>query len=91
MRDDNIHVDGKVVMKVIENICTISKHISWVPTKMPILEEWRSFLKGLADAEGLEIEFEPTTAQTDLQVEKSKSLTFSTIVGFPDSSDGIFS
>jgi len=82
MRDDNIHVDGKVVMKVIENIVTISKHISWVPTKMPILDEWRSFLKGLADAEGLEIEFEPTNVQTDLQVEKSKSLSFSTTV-FP--------
>ena len=76
MRDDNINVEGKVVMTVIENIITMSKHICWVPTKMPILEEWRSFLKGLGDAEGLEIDFDPTSVQTDLQAEKSKSLSF---------------
>jgi hypothetical protein len=36
------------------------------------LEEWRSFLKGLAEAAGLEVEFEPTIAETDEQVENSQ-------------------
>lgn len=72
MRDDNNDVEGKDVMQVIENIKVISKYICWVPTKMVELEEWRSFLKGLAEAEGLFVEFEPRIAETDEQFEKSE-------------------
>jgi len=69
MRDDDSNVEGKDVVQALEYIKQISKHICWVPTKTAELEEWRSFLKGLAEAEGLEVEFEPSVADTDAQVE----------------------
>jgi hypothetical protein len=70
MREDNINLEGSAVMEAIEGIKQISKHICWVPSKTAELEEWCSFLKGLAEAEGLEVEFEPKVAVTDEEVEK---------------------
>jgi hypothetical protein len=72
MHGDDGEVEGKDVMEIIENIKKISKHICWVPTKMAQLEEWRAFLKGLAGGVGLEVEFEPTIAETDEEFEKSE-------------------
>lgn len=72
MRDDNIDLEGNAVMQAIESIKQISKHICWVPSKTVELEVWRSFLKGVVEAEGLEVEFEPKVAATDEEVRKGK-------------------
>jgi hypothetical protein len=82
MREDNSNVEGKDVMQVVEYIKEMSKHICWVPTKMAELEEWVSFLKGLAEAEGLEVEFEPRFAETDAQVENGESFVCNYAIPF---------
>ena len=71
MRSDKDDVDGRDVMQAIEYIKEIDKYICWVPTRMEETETWRSFLRGLAEAEGLIVDFEAKNAETDAEVEKS--------------------
>lgn len=72
MKEEDGSVEGKDVMRAIDYIKDIGKQICWVPTKMALFDEWRSFLKGLADGEGLEVDYE-AEAETDAQVERVKT------------------
>ena len=68
MSDETETVEGNDVANVMEYINQLAKHLCWVPSKMRTFEQWRSFLTGLAESEGLEVSFETKVASTDVEV-----------------------
>ena len=72
MNEENESVEGADVVHALEHIKTIAKYLCWLPSKLNEFDEWRSFLVGLAEAEGLDVALETQVATTDAELYRSK-------------------